>query len=122
MTRINGVLKFKILELKKGEVLGKVFEYEHLPDRDDFFTPNGDEVEFGGSYQQLGDFNDAAWEYAKELYYLGLRRFNFKLPVEYKSKIKPLKVGNIILVEFKDEKPVNVVLRSSFQNEKFELC
>lgn len=43
-----------------------------FPLRKDFFIPNGDEVEFQGGYQELGHFDDEAFEKAKKYWYLNL--------------------------------------------------
>lgn len=99
-TDITHFLTFQVKEIKDNIAIGAVKELSREPRREDYFTATG-EVEFGGGYQDVGHFNDGAFEQAQKL-------FNFQCyPIgKYKEKqieipegIK-LKPGQFIRVKY----------------------
>lgn len=100
-----GRLTFQVKSVTKtGVVIGAVRQLGKKPRRDDYFVPNGDEVEWGGGYQQLGHFDDARMQHDERIFRLQCfpngKLFERKLKLPKDVKVKP---GQFILVEHKGD-------------------
>jgi len=64
------------------------------PRMEDFWEGNGDEVEFGGGYQELGSYNEEGFKHAVDLWRFGSDAKTFVIP-----EGKDLKVGQWVRVD-----------------------